>query len=124
MTRVGPRQALPLLIALRTVVIPNGYLGAALGTTLTDLLALGAAGDVSFDLVSNTNVASGQYAYWNVELTNPSNTSQQIQINAFGDNNLGPNPFNQGSSTNASCGKLPCRVARSPPGGAAVPPRS
>src|ERR1700719_1256624 len=86
-----------------TVVIPNGYLGVSLGATLSDLLSSGAAGHVSFDLASNTNTASGQYAYWNVELTNPSNTSQHIQINAFGDNHLGTNLFNQGASTNTSC---------------------
>ena len=86
-----------------TVTIPSGYLGTTSLGTLSTLVSMGAAGGVSFNLL--TGGSNGQFAYWNVELTNGANTAI---INAFGDNTLGPNPFNQGtlgnSSTNASVG--------------------
>ncbi len=88
-----------------TVGVNNAYEGAALGT-LNSLLTAGTAGNVSFNLVSATNTASNPanfYAYWNVELTNPTNGNTAI-INAYSDNTLGTNNFNQGSSTSASAG--------------------
>jgi hypothetical protein len=84
------------------IMIPNGYDGASLGT-LTSLLAAGTAGYLSFDLVSATHVG-GQYAYWDVVLANPGNLSQTEDVNSFGDNFTGANPFNQGSSVDTSCG--------------------
>lgn len=86
-----------------TVLIPNGYQGANFGT-LSTLLAQGAAGNVSFDLASMTpGVNLNYYAYWDVILTDPNNSSIKINfINAFSDNKLGANPFNQGSSANTS----------------------
>ena len=80
-----------------TVTIPSGYLGTTSLGTLSNLVSLGAAGSVSFDLA--TGGSNGQYAYWNVELTNGANTAI---INAFGDNVLGANPFNQGAAGNSS----------------------
>ena len=79
-----------------------------LGPLLSDLLAQGALGNVSFNLVSATNNVDGNgnanyMAYWNVELTNPTNSSDTVIVNAFGDNILNGNPFNQGSSQNAGC---------------------
>ena len=72
---------------------------------------LGLSNDVngnhsSFNLVSNTNEELGQYAYWNVELVNPSDSSVWV-VNAGGDNNLGPNPFNVGGSTLKTCQGTP-----------------
>jgi hypothetical protein len=85
------------------VLVPNGYDGVSLGT-LNTLLSAGTAGNVSFDLLSGTPVNPGNnYAYWDVVLQNPSNSSQTIVWNAYGINATGPNPFNQGLSTNASC---------------------
>ena len=81
------------------VLVNNGYGGVALGT-LNSLIAAGAAGDVSFNLLSASG-GHGNFAYWNVELTNPNN-STTIAINAFGTNALGTNPFNQGNSASAS----------------------
>jgi len=91
------------------ILVTNGYLGASLGT-LNSLLAAGAAGQVSFNL-SQVDVATSNqsqtYAYWDVFLSNPSNPTQTIEWNAYGDNFLGANPFNQGvpgnSSVDASC---------------------
>ena len=80
-----------------TVTIPSGYLGTTSLGTLSNLVSLGAAGGVSFDLASGGS--NGQYAYWNVELTNGANSAI---INAFGDNKLGANPFNQGVAGNSS----------------------
>jgi hypothetical protein len=81
------------------VLVNNGYGGVTLGT-LNTLIAAGAAGHVSFNLLSATG-GNGNFAYWNVELTNP-NDSHTIAINAFGTNALGTNPFNQGNSASAS----------------------
>ena len=82
------------------ITIQNGYDGVALGTTLSDLLAQGTLGNVSFNLVSASNNGTtnnpNYMAYWNVELTNPVNSSDKVIVNAFGDNVLGSNPFNQG----------------------------
>jgi hypothetical protein len=80
------------------LTITNGYMGVSLGNTLSDLVSAGAAGNVSFNLYSATAVG-GQYAYWNVEISNGANTAI---INAFGDNNLGANPFNQGAAGSSS----------------------
>jgi hypothetical protein len=84
------------------VFVPNGYDGATF-TTLNQLLTDGTAGNVSFNLLSNSNTtACGNqcYAYWDVDLKNGANT---LEINAYGDNGLGANPFNQGFSVNTSC---------------------
>jgi hypothetical protein len=80
-----------------TVTIPSGFLGTTSLGTLSNLVSLGAAGSVSFDLA--TGGSNGQFAYWNVELTNGAHTAI---INAFGDNFLGANPFNQGVAGNSS----------------------
>ncbi len=83
------------------VVIPNTYLltsGVSLPATLGDLVAGTGGANASFDLVSNDNTASGQYAYWSVELTNGANT---VVLNAFGLNTLGENWFSQTSGGTA-----------------------
>ncbi len=79
-----------------TVAVPT-----SLGT-LNTALTSGAAGNVTFDLFSATATA-GDYAYWNVELTNPVN-GVTATLNSYGDNNLGANPFNTGSSVSTSGG--------------------
>lgn len=83
------------------ILINNGYLGASFGT-LNNILAQGAAGNVSFDLYSMTG-AGGNSAYWDLLLTDPNNVSNTVEVNAFSDNILsGTNPFNQGESVDAS----------------------
>ena len=85
------------------VLVTNGYLGVSLGT-LNTFLAAGAAGDVSFDLLTGTD-PKNNLAYWDIDLQNPANLSQTIIWNAFGDNHLGANPFNLAGqdSVNVSC---------------------
>ena len=91
-----------------SILIPNGYGGASLGT-LSSLLTQGAAGNVYFDLKSmtpangSTSSPQDQYAYWDVKLTDPDNPSAYVLIaNAYSDNTLGKNPFNQGAAGNSS----------------------
>jgi len=38
-----------------------------------------------------------------LDAVNPNNSANTVTWNAYGDNNFGANPFNQGNSTNASC---------------------
>jgi hypothetical protein len=84
------------------ILVNNGYDGATLGT-LSSLLAQGAAGNVSFNLLSMTPGTPNHYAYWDVTLVDPKNPLNTILIaNAYGDNNLNVNYFNQGSSVDAS----------------------
>jgi hypothetical protein len=90
------------------ILVNNGYDGASLGT-LGSLLAQGAAGNVSFNLLSMT--PGNQYAYWDVLLADPNDPLNTILIaNAYSDNQVGANPFNQGapgsSSVDASVGVL------------------
>ncbi|HMD55618.1 MAG TPA: PEP-CTERM sorting domain-containing protein [Phycisphaerae bacterium] len=85
------------------LLVPSGYLGATPFGTLSNVLAQGTAGNISFNLSSMTPVAdTSNYAYWNVELANPSNSSDTIVINAYGDNILNANPLNQGVAGNSS----------------------
>lgn len=87
------------------VVVNNGYHGVSLGT-LGYLVAQGAAGHVSFNLLSeggeNGLSTNGQYAYWDVLLTDPNDITNKILINAYSNNQLGANPFNQGVAGNSS----------------------
>lgn len=85
------------------VLVPNGYDGVSLGT-LNSILTQGAGGHVLFNLVTGTDAGGGNnLAYYDLDLTNPSNTSQTVIWNAYGDNFTGVNPFNQDSSVNVSC---------------------
>jgi hypothetical protein len=74
------------------VLVPNGYDGVALPSTLSGLVSSSA----SFNLLSSTTtVGSGSNengAYWNVELKNP-NDGTTLILNAFGINSLGANAF-------------------------------
>lgn len=82
------------------ILINNGYGGASLGT-LSSLLAQGAAGNVSFNLLSMT--PGTQYAYWDVLLSDPNDPLNKILIaNAYSDNQLGANPFNLGAAGSSS----------------------
>lgn len=81
-----------------TLLIPNGYLGSF--GNLNNILAQGAAGNVSFDLASMT--PGNESAYWDVVLVDPNNSAFTITINAYSDNKLGANPFNSGESVDAS----------------------
>ena len=85
------------------VLVPNGYDGVSLGT-LDSLLSQGAAGNVTFNLLTGTDPGNN-LAYWDVLLQNPGNPAQTIDVNAFGDNQLNSNPFNLAGqqSVNASC---------------------
>jgi hypothetical protein len=84
------------------ILVNNGYDGATLGN-LSWLLGQGAAGNVSFNLLSMTPGTPNHYAYWDVLLTDPHNPANtMLVVNAYGDNQLGANPFNVGQSTNAS----------------------
>jgi len=86
------------------ILVNNGYDGASLGT-LGSLLAQGAAGNVSFNLLSMT--PGNQSAYWDVLLADPNNLANTILIaNACSDNQTGANPFNLGESVDASVGVL------------------
>jgi hypothetical protein len=83
-----------------TLTITNANAsGLTVPTPLSTLVAEGAAGEISFNLLSAT-AQGGQYAYWNVELSN--GMGNTAIINAFGDNILGANPFNQGAAGNSS----------------------
>jgi hypothetical protein len=90
----GP--GLPKTTDTGLVIVNNGYDGVTLGT-LSFLVAEGAGGHVSFN-----NSAEGgnnnNFAYWDVTLTDPSNSAVQVVINAFSDDTLGANPFNQGAA--------------------------
>ncbi len=84
------------------ILVNNGYDGAMLGT-LSWLLAQGAAGNVSFNLLSMTPGTPNHYAYWDVLLTDPNNPlNTMLVVNAYGDNQLGANPFNQGEEGKSS----------------------
>jgi hypothetical protein len=99
-----------------TLNIPNGYLGASSFGNLNNILAQGAAGNVSFDLSSMTSggaTPANQYAYWDVVLTDPSNPAFTITINSFSDNQLGKNGFNVGESVDASTTLTSTDVANS-----------
>jgi len=96
-----------------TVTVQNGYEGVSLGT-LSSLIAAGAAGDVSFNLIG-VPIDSGQVPFWQVTLSDPNSgkTITLVTINAAPDEVsspplgspkyiLGPNYFNQGDSTQAN----------------------
>jgi hypothetical protein len=82
------------------VLINNGYDGVTLSTLNALIIS------VSFNLAGASG-GNGNFAYWDVLLSNPTNPLNTIIINAFGDNVLGANPFNQGSSVFASASAPP-----------------
>ena len=83
-----------------SVVVPNGYEGVSLGT-LNSLLAQGIANNVIF-YNANQGGNNGHFAYWYVLLSNPTNPSDTLQINADSNEMAGTNPFNQGMVSNSS----------------------
>jgi hypothetical protein len=88
-----------------TVTIPSGFLGTTSLGNLSNVVSMGAAGNISFDLATSSNGGNGQFAYWNVELTcaaGCTTNGQTAIINAFGDNLTGANAFNQGVAGNSS----------------------
>src|SRR5271156_2664721 len=68
------------------VVVDNGYDGATLGT-LSFLVAQGAGGHVSFNNLSEGGLdgvsTNGQYAYWDILLTDPTNVNSTVLLNAY-----------------------------------------
>jgi hypothetical protein len=82
------------------VVVDNGYDGVALGT-LDSFVAAGANGDVSFNNAAEGG-NNGEFAYWAVTLVDPNNSANTFVVNAYSDNMMGANPFNQGVPLNSS----------------------
>lgn len=85
---------------LAAVSVNNGFNGISLGT-LNTFIAAGAAGQVSFDLLS-VPIASGQAPFWQITLADPKNSSMTMTfdtINAAPDKSggqpiIGANYFN------------------------------
>jgi hypothetical protein len=85
------------------VVVDNGYGGATLGT-LDFLVTQGASGNVFFNNAQEGG-NNGFEAYWDVTLSNPTDPSDTVTINAFGEQTVptpGKFPFDQGASVDAS----------------------
>jgi hypothetical protein len=51
---------------------------------------------------ANQGGNNGHFAYWYVLLSNPTNASDTLQINADSNEMAGANPFDQGGTTNSS----------------------